>query len=463
MPIIKEAGGRFYSQDQARCFIGVRYKTFFAGQHEELARGLTLGMERIKGGSKLAFLIAMHWKPKYILLASCHAIVEAVALKLVSPHATLFCLPSLNSIEQSITDRGQTTAWQDGLMQMDVEPVRVSRQPMHNMEVSSDLSISWSSAPQAAIPAAPDMIVIPAEGEGAIQAVGSMLMHECHIVVSQSYIAHLSSESAAELATAAAPAETFLHMHVSGWELYARETVVSSEQRLRLTGAGQGGVKIAYHVTAIGRYPYIVQEHFSRLIFSGLYDVVDAIYCFILGPSGATIRQAEMLLQRYGRKVIIAGTSQNTTQYERFTLTGIRAYLQPGDIFLYMHSKGLRHEPSQYNIYDWSFYMMFFLVKRYEVCMRLLSRDFDVCGVDFHTEVSPHFSGNFWWSTADYYLSLPETIGNAYLDPEMYLASGSPRHAALWEANSNFHRKEYPPLRFVDTAEFAFAWQERGF
>ena len=216
-------------------------------------------------------------------------------------------------------------------------------------------------------------------------------------------------------------------------------------------------------MTAIGRYPYIVQEHFSRLIFSGLYDLVDAIYCFILGPSEATIEEAKMLLQRFGRKVIIAGTSQNTTQYERFTLKGIRAHLQPGDIFLYMHTKGLRYEPSQYNIYDWSFYMMFFLVKRYEVCMRLLSRDFDVCGVDFHTEHSPHFSGNFWWATADYYLSLPETIGNDYLDPEMYLALGSPRHAALWEANSNFYLYEYPPLRFVDTARFALAWQERGF
>ena len=194
-------------------------------------------MERIKGGSKFAFLIAMQWKPKYILLASCHAIVEAVALQLASPHATLFCLPSLNSTEHSSTDRGQTTAWHDGLMQMDVQPVRVSRQPMHSTEVLSDLSISWSRAPQAAIPAAPDMIVIPAEGEGAIQAVGSKLLHKCHIVVSQSYFAHLSSESAAELATAAAPAEAFLHMHVSGWELYAREMVMSSEQRPHLTGA----------------------------------------------------------------------------------------------------------------------------------------------------------------------------------------------------------------------------------
>lgn len=455
---------RSCSQDQSSCPISARHRTFFAGQHDDIAQGLTLGIERSKDGSKLAFLSAMQWKPKYILLASCHAVVEAVALHLVSPHATLFCLPSLDSTEHSSTERGHTPAWQKYLVQMIVQPAQAPSKPTHNMGVSSDLSISWSHASQATIPATPDMIVIPAEGEGLIQAVGSMLLRECQIIVSQHYISRLSSESAAELAAelAASQEETFLHMHISGWEVYAREVVVSSEQRLHLTGAGQGGVKIAYHVTAVGRYPYIIQEHFSRLIFSGLYDVVDGIYCFILGPSEATIREAKILLQRFGRKVIIAGTSQNTTQYERFTLTGMKSYLQPGDIFLYMHSKGLRYEPSEYNIYDWSFYMMYFLVKRYPVCMRLLSREVDVCGVDFHTDVFPHYSGNFWWTTADYYLSLPDTIGHAYLDPEAYLALGSPRHVSLWEANSNFHLDEYPPLRFVDTSRFAFAWQESG-
>ena len=34
-------------------------------------------------------------------------------------------------------------------------------------------------------------------------------------------------------------------------------------------------MKIAYHMKAIGRYPAIVDKHFSRLIFSGLYDVVE--------------------------------------------------------------------------------------------------------------------------------------------------------------------------------------------
>ena len=437
-----------------------------AGQHDELARGLDSGWERSKGGKSLAFLVNMHWKPKHILLASCNAIVEAAAIYLGSPHAIIYCLPS-DVTMQSETDTGRRPAWHKGLMQMDVRPVEVPRQPTHNTEATSDLSISWRHAMQDAIPAAPDMIVIPAEGEGAIQAVGSMLLHESHIIVSQHLISYLSQETAEELAAAPTHGQAFLHMHLSGWELYARETVVLSEQRTQLPRPAQRRIKIAYHVTAIGRYPAIVQEHFGRLIFSGLYDVVERIYCFILGPSTADIEQARMLLQRFGRKVFIAGTLTNTTQYERFTLLGIRAYLQPGDTFLYMHSKGLRYKPSDQNMYDWSFYMMYFLVKRYPLCLRLLSKDFDICGVDFistlwklDTKVdAPHFSGNFFWATAEYYLSLPNYIGEGYLDPELYVSSGSPRHVALWDAHVNFHTSEYPPLRFVDTARIASAWQ----
>ena len=44
----------------------------------------------------------------------------------------------------------------------------------------------------------------------------------------------------------------------------------------------------------------------------------------------------------------------------------------------------------------------------------------------------------------------------------MYVASGSPCHVALWEADSKFHLKKYPPLRFTDTARFALAWQGKA-
>ena len=83
-----------YRQVQSSSPPSRKNETSFPGQHEELARGLTSGLERSKGGSHLASLVNIPWKPKHTLLASCHAVVEAAALGLGSPQATLSCAPS---------------------------------------------------------------------------------------------------------------------------------------------------------------------------------------------------------------------------------------------------------------------------------------------------------------------------------------------------------------------------------
>ena len=103
--------------------------------------------------------------------------------------------------------------------------------------------------------------------------------------------------------------------------------------------------------------------------------------------------------------------------------------------------------------------MQYFVLKEHHVCLRLLEESFDLCGVDFLTSPLPHYSGNFWWARAAYYLKLPALIGDEYLAPEMYVASGYPRHAALWESENNMYMIEYPPKRYVDTAGIALKWQ----
>lgn len=95
----------------------------------------------------------------------------------------------------------------------------------------------------------------------------------------------------------------------------------------------------------------------SRLLFSGLYDRAEGVYCFILAESPDALAEATQLLQSFGTKVHVAQTSTDMAQYERFTLTGLRAHLAPTDVFLYMHTKGLRHDQSSLNIYWWTFYM----------------------------------------------------------------------------------------------------------
>ncbi|KAK9904321.1 hypothetical protein WJX75_009107 [Coccomyxa subellipsoidea] len=44
-----------------------------------------------------------------------------------------------------------------------------------------------------------------------------------------------------------------------------------------------------------------------------------------------------------------------------------------------------------------------------------------------------HFSGNFWWATGAYLLTLDPKIGDLYHDPELFIGSNAPRFFSLWQ------------------------------
>ena len=74
----------------------------------------------------------------------------------------------------------------------------------------------------------------------------------------------------------------------------------------------------------------VVLDHMSKLHLSGLYQRVDTVYCFILGEEDA-VEQARQLLLAFGRKFVVAATSRDMEQYERFTLLRMRGYIDPSD------------------------------------------------------------------------------------------------------------------------------------
>lgn len=384
----------------------------------------------------------------------------------------MFCLQPSTAPENDSNSSGSASGrsqdhvvfpeWQRDLMHVRTRS-DAALGTLQNMEGSTGLSINWSHVRQGAHPEAYDLVVVPLEAEEPLLLVKNALLLGGQAIVSEMVLMYaIADGDAAEARQPAGRAEdTFVHLHVSGWEVYVQEHLISGERTPDSTRTEGQHIKVAYHLAAIGEYKMIVQQHFGRLIFSGLYDIVQGIYCFILGAE-EELTEARALLQRYGRKVIVAGTSTNLTLYERFTLLGIRAHLEPGDVFLYMHSKGVkpRNAESWARVADWTFYMQYFVLKQHHACRRLLSEGFDLCGVDFNTVPHGHYSGNFWWATASYYLTLPDLIGEEYYEPEMYVASGNPRHAVLWAGNNNMYMHEYPPARYVDTAATALRWQD---
>ena len=174
---------------------------------------------------------------------------------------------------------------------------------------------------------------------------------------------------------------------------------------------------------------------------------MNAIHCFVAGEP-KYVDACISFIKRFGSKFMISGIGYNDTSYERFTLEKIKFFIKSGDKFLYIHSKGITH-PNKTNVVDWRDVMEYYLIAKHDICIDDLNHK-DVAGIYYTTSPSPHFSGNFWWSTADYFLKLPDSIGTNYLDPEMYLMKASPVIACYKPIGKCSYDYEYPPISYID-------------
>jgi len=91
-----------------------------------------------------------------------------------------------------------------------------------------------------------------------------------------------------------------------------------------------------------------------------------------------------------------------SNDYEFVTLERLYAFINESEDdwkICYVHSKGVSTEETNECIEDWRRYMCYFNLERYGDCLEALDT-YDTCGVDLRDEFSPHYSGNFWWSTS---------------------------------------------------------------
>jgi len=198
-------------------------------------------------------------------------------------------------------------------------------------------------------------------------------------------------------------------------------------------------------------------DQIHKIIYSGLYASVDQIYCFFAGQK-QYVDICVALVQNKGKKFNIARIGYDDTSYERFTLLQIDKYIVPGDKFLYLHSKGVKYseakDPKKLEpVEDWRNLMEFFLIYKYQLCLEKLD-EFDIVGINYN---DIHFSGNFWWSTANYYLKLPKTISKKYTGPEDYIFKGHPHFLNLYKSplTSMFlvrhYSQRFPMKQYLDS------------
>ena len=148
--------------------------------------------------------------------------------------------------------------------------------------------------------------------------------------------------------------------------------------------AAQRRVIVFYHIAAMNSWREVVEGQLSRLVFSGLYDRADTVFCGITAPSQTILVEAIRLVTGFGAKIKVLEQVVNSTEYERLTLHRIRENTVATDAILYFHSKGVSSKPQgqkrKAEKSHWRFIMEYWLMGKHALCIEALDT-FDVVGV----------------------------------------------------------------------------------
>ena len=90
--------------------------------------------------------------------------------------------------------------------------------------------------------------------------------------------------------------------------------------------------------------------------------------------------------------------------------------------------------------------MEYFLIEKYKICIKHLN-NYDVVGINYCT-TPPHYSGNFWWSTYNYYITLLDSI-----ETEMLLFKNNPKFISLFQSGLEgygHYYNSYPKSNYVN-------------
>jgi len=158
-------------------------------------------------------------------------------------------------------------------------------------------------------------------------------------------------------------------------------------------------INIYIHIATMGEYQKIFDELFTKVIESNLVDISNKIFIGIVGDG-------ELIVPKINN--IVVKKIGNIEDYEFPTL-----FEMENDVYndinnfkiLYFNSLGATGNTIQKQ--SWRAYLSYFNIINHELCIKSLDTH-DVCGVDWRTNPSPHYSGNFWWANSSYIKTLPK-------------------------------------------------------
>lgn len=207
-------------------------------------------------------------------------------------------------------------------------------------------------------------------------------------------------------------------------------------------------IYVFIHITTKGHWKSILKNIIKKIRkYESFYNIISKIKLVILGdydPNDNVFKDP---------KIEIIFNSHDTSLYERATLYKIHELSQKEKFLaLYMHTKGIRHDPNNKKITDWVDYLLYFCIKKSFECIKLLNKkDFDAVGVNLRNRPELHFSGNFWWANSKYIKKLSNKIEPDYLAPEMWINKSSKyKFMCLWESGIRHYNHRYKPEKYVN-------------
>ena len=197
----------------------------------------------------------------------------------------------------------------------------------------------------------------------------------------------------------------------------------------------KGEIKIFYNIACLNNWKNIVNDQLSRIIETKLYDKASKIHCFLIS---AEVEREENIkfVESFGSKIKVELTEEKGD--ESLTLSNLKKYIGQNDKFLFIHCNDVtKFNNDQYkNFEDSRKIIECFLIDKFEKCIEELN-NYDTVGINyFHSP--PHFSGNFWWATQNYFSQLPELGASSV---EAYIFLGNPKYKSLFQENDKYNNE----------------------
>lgn len=174
-------------------------------------------------------------------------------------------------------------------------------------------------------------------------------------------------------------------------------------------------IKHFYHIFADGHWVVPFTEHITALKESGLMDVLDYVGVGIIGCDEN--REAVKSVLPPNFNIVVEACSG----YEQVTMAEIDTS-EPAWI-LYAHTKGASNPSNLRKI--WRDSMSNGCIYGWRLCFDLLDKGYDAVGCYWQHQPKYHYSGTYWWATADYVSSLTPMLHNTRFDAEMWIGTGA--------------------------------------